>query len=45
LKPLSASESGRCRALSKIREKKRYNRGGRDDEGGSQGGSELAIIK
>ena len=30
----SASGSGGCGALSKNREKKRHNRGGRDDEGG-----------
>jgi hypothetical protein len=45
LRPLSTSGSDGCRALSKNREKKRHNRGGRDDEGGSQGGSELATTK
>jgi hypothetical protein len=33
--------SNGCGAFSKNREKKRHNRGCRDDEGGSQGGSEL----
>jgi len=45
LRLLSASGSGGCGALSKNRGEKRHSMGGRDDEGGSQGGSELATTK